>query len=86
MNEGTEIPFYKLLNKLKHGYQVVEDIEENVLTILIDSVEDLSDQALFEMIEIPVKKETAYFFADQTKYMAEAIRHLLRYYLISKAT
>jgi len=86
MNERTKIPFYKLLNKLKHGYQVVEDIEENVLTILIDLVEDKSDKALFRVIEIPIKKETAYFFADQTKYMAEAIRHLLRYYILSNAT
>lgn len=83
MKEGTKIPFYKLVNKLKHGYQVVEDKQENVLTILVDLVEDRSDKALFKVIEIPVKKETAYFYTDQMKHMAQATRHLLHLYILS---
>ncbi len=41
--DGTKIPFYKMLNKLKHGYQVVEDNSENVLSILIDLKETTSN-------------------------------------------
>jgi hypothetical protein len=84
MKEGIKLPFYKLLNKLKHGYQVVEDKDENVLSITIELVEDKQDRASFQVIEIPVKKETAYFYAGQTKYMAMATRHLLHYYMLSR--
>jgi hypothetical protein len=81
--EGTRIPFYKMLNKLKHGYQVVEDTEEKVLTIIVDLVEDRLDKALFKVIEIPVKKKTAYFYADQTKYIALSTQQLLWLYMMS---
>ncbi|WP_448509988.1 hypothetical protein [Immundisolibacter sp.] len=84
MKDESPFPFYQMLNKLKHGYQVVEDENENVLSIIIELVKDKSDGALFEVIEVPVKKETAYFFADQTKYMAQAKQHLIQYYMLSK--
>ena len=83
MKGGTKLPFYKLLNKLKHGYQVVEDPEEKVLSIIIDVVEGKSDRAEFNVIEIPIKKDTAYFYSDQIKYMAQATRHLVQYYTLS---
>lgn len=83
MKDGMKIPFYKMLNKLKHGYQVIEDEIENVLSILIELKESNINKSTFDVIEIPVKKETAYFYADQTKYMAEATRHLLHLYMLS---
>ena len=83
MKDGKKLPFYKLLNKLKHGYQVVEDESKNVLSILIDVVKFESDQATFKVIEIPIEKETAYFFASQTEYMAKYMQHLLHYYMLS---
>lgn len=83
MKDGKEIPFYKMLNKLKHGYQVIEDEKENVLSILIEIIDDKADKASFNVIEIPVKKETAFFYADQTKYMARTTQHLLQYYILS---
>lgn len=83
MKDGTRLPFYKMFNKLKHGYQVIEDKSENVLSILIELKDTVLDASTFEVIEIPIKKETAYFYADQTKYMAEATRHLLHLYMYS---
>lgn len=83
MEEGIKIPFYKMLNKLKHGYQVVEDEVEKVLSILIVLKETGSEVSTFEVIEIPIKKETAYFYADQIKNMAKATRHLLHLYMLS---
>lgn len=83
MKDEMKIAFYKMLNKLKHGYQVVEDKTENVLSILIDLKGTSSNTPTFGVIEIPIKKETAYFYADQTKYMAEATRHLLHLYMLS---
>ena len=83
MKDGIKIPFFKMLNKLKHGYQVVEDETENVLTILIDLKEFTSKNSTFEVIEIPIKKDTAYFYTDQIKYMAISTRHLLHLYMLS---
>ena len=83
MKDGTRLPFFKMFNKLKHGYQVIEDKSENVLSILIELKEIVLDASTFEVIEIPIKKETAYFYADQTKYMAEVTRHLLHLYMLS---
>lgn len=83
MKDGTRLPFYKMFNKLKHGYQVIEDKSENVLSILIELKEIVLDASTFEVIEIPIKKKTAYFYADQTKYMAEVTRHLLHLYMLS---
>lgn len=83
MKDGTEIPFYQMLNKLKHGYQVIENEKENILSILVELVEDKTDRALFSVIEIPVKRETALFYADQIKHMSKVTQHLLHYYLLS---
>lgn len=83
MKEGIKIPFFKMLNKLKHGYQVVEDGTENVLSILIDLKEFTSTSSMFEVIEIPIKKDTAYFYTDQIKNMAMSTRHLLHLYMLS---
>lgn len=83
MKNGTKLPFYKLLNKLKHGYQVVEDEREKVLSIMIDLVEDKSDKALFKVIEIPIQKDSAYFYTTQTKNMANTMQHLLQLYMLS---
>lgn len=83
IKDGRKIPFYKMLNKLKHGYQVVEDETENVLSILIDLKEFTCKNSTFEVIEIPIKKDTAYFYTDQTKYMAKSTQHLLRLYMLS---
>jgi hypothetical protein len=81
--DGTKVPFFKMLNKLKHGYQVIEDCEEKVLSILIDLTDTNKIESTFEVIEIPVNKETAYFYTDQTKYMAKSTQHLLRLYMLS---
>ncbi len=83
MKEGIKIPFFKMLNKLKHGYQVVEDETENVLSILIDLKEFTSKNSTFEVIEIPIKKDIAYFYTDQIKNMAMSTRHLLHLYMLS---
>lgn len=83
MKDGIKIPFFKMLNKLKHGYQVVEDETENVLSILIDLKEFTSKNSTFEVIEIPIKKDTAYFYTDQIKNMAKSTRHLLHLYMLS---
>lgn len=83
MKDGIKIPFFKMLNKLKHGYQVVEDETENVLSLLIDLKEFTSENSTFEVIEIPIKKDTAYFYTDQIKNMAMSTRHLLHLYMLS---
>ncbi|MBK7630919.1 MAG: hypothetical protein IPJ23_09485 [Ignavibacteriales bacterium] len=83
MKEGIKIPFFKMLNKLKHGYQVVEDETENVFSILIDLKEFTSKNSTFEVIEIPIKKDIAYFYTDQIKNMAMSTRHLLHFYMLS---
>lgn len=83
MKDGRKIPFYKMSNKLKHGYQVVEDESENVLSILIDLKEFTCKDSTFEVIEIPIKKDTAYFYTDQIKNMALSTRHLLHLYMLS---
>lgn len=83
MKDGIKLPFYKLLNKLKHGYQVVEDETEKVLSIMIDLVEYKSDKALFKVIEIPIQKDSADFYTTQTKFMAKTMQHLLHLYMLS---
>lgn len=82
MKDGSEFPFFKLLNKLKHGYQVIEDEKEQILSILIKPVEEMKTEAVFEVIELPIKKETAAFFMKQTRIMADTIRHLLHLYIV----
>lgn len=83
MKDGRKIPFYKMLNKLKHGYQIVEDETENVLSILIDLKELTCKDSTFEVIEIPIKMDMAYFYTDQIKNIAMSTRHLLNLYMLS---
>ncbi|MCE1188347.1 MAG: hypothetical protein LWX56_04330 [Ignavibacteria bacterium] len=78
--DGIKFPFFKLLNKLKHGYQVVEDKNENVLSVLIDVIEENGLKAKFSVIEVLVNEELAIVVADQTKLIAIATERLLNFY------
>lgn len=78
--DDLEFPFYKVLNKLKHGYQIIPDKKDNLLYVLISVDNFESDKAVFETIPILFSVENAKWFSRQTKIMAQVIQHLLMAY------
>ena len=78
--DDLEFPFYKVLNKLKHGYQIIPLKDENLLYVLIAADHYESDKAIFETIPIPFSKENAKWFSRQTRIMSQVIGHLLMAY------
>jgi len=73
-------PFYKVLNKLKHGYQIIPRKDDNLLYVLISVDNYESDKAVFETLPIPFSIENAKWFSRQTRIMAQVIQHLLMAY------
>jgi len=78
--DGLEIPFFKILNKLKHGYQIFPSQEENIIYVPIDVIESKKNKTTFDTLVIPYTQEYVKFFSTQTKYMSQSIDHLLMLY------
>ncbi len=78
--DKIEFPFYKVLNKLKHGYQIIPDPSSDIIHILIDVVEEKKDSTKFEVINIPYSVANVKWFSQQSRIMQKTVEHLLMLY------
>lgn len=78
--DNLDFPFYKVLNKLKHGYQIIPVKSENLLCVLIGVDNYEFDKAVFDTIPVPFSIENAKWFSRQTRIMSQVIQLLLMAY------